>query len=279
MKTVNRIKDLQNDLAQERSRGKRIGFVPTMGALHEGHLSLVRRCIAENDVCVASIFVNPTQFNDINDLDTYPRTPERDRDKLEAAGCHYLFAPSVQEMYPEPDTRLFDFGTLDKVMEGKHRRGHFNGVAQIVSKLFDAVEPQRAYFGEKDFQQIAIIKAMTAQAGYRTEIVSCPILREADGLAMSSRNMKLSPEQRLKAPLIAQTLKESSTLAATKTVGEVKAYVTGTLDADPLLRVEYFEIVDTGTLAPVSRWDEAPRPIGCIAVFCGQVRLIDNVMY
>jgi pantoate--beta-alanine ligase len=280
MKTVNSIRDLKNFLAKERSQNRSIGFVPTMGALHEGHLSLVKRCLSENAVCVVSIFVNPTQFNDKNDLDTYPRTLEKDRDMLEAAGCHYLFAPSEEEMYPEPDTRVFSFGTVDRVMEGAHRPGHFNGVAQIVSKLFSAVEARRAYFGEKDFQQIAVIREMARQLNCPTEIVACPILREDDGLAMSSRNARLSDGQRRIAPLIARTLKESSAFAPDKkTVGEIKEYVVNTLNSEPLLRVEYFDIVDGHTLNSIERWTETACPVGCIAVFCGDVRLIDNIQY
>ncbi|MDR1644601.1 MAG: pantoate--beta-alanine ligase [Tannerellaceae bacterium] len=279
MKTVSNIKVLRNYLAEERLQNKHIGFVPTMGALHEGHLSLVKRCLEENDVCVVSIFVNPTQFNDKNDLEAYPRTPEADADLLEAAGCHYLFVPSVEEMYPEPDTRVFDFGNIGRVMEGAHRPGHFNGVAQIVSKLFDAVEARRAYFGEKDFQQIAVVREMARQLGYATEIVACPILREADGLAMSSRNRRLDSKQRRKAPLIAKILKESLRLVPQMSVQEVKDFVIDTLNNEPLLCVEYFEIVDGQTLMPVNHWDQTASPTGCIAVFCGQVRLIDNIMY
>jgi pantoate--beta-alanine ligase len=279
MKTVNSIKDLKNFLAKEKSFNNSIGFVPTMGALHEGHLSLIKRCLEENDVCVASIFVNPTQFNDKKDLAAYPRTPEKDRRLLEAAGCHYLFAPSESEIYPEPDTRVFDFGTLDRVMEGAHRPGHFNGVAQIVSKLFEVVEPQRAYFGEKDFQQVAVVRRMVEQSGYPVQIVACPILREADGLAMSSRNMRLTTAQRQKAPLIARTLKESRNFAPGQTVRQVKDFVIDTLNEEPLLRVAYFEIVDGHTLMSVDTWEETTYPVGCIAVFCGEVRLIDNIMY
>jgi pantoate--beta-alanine ligase len=279
MITVKSIESLKAFLTKERVSGRSIGFVPTMGALHEGHLSLVKRCIAENEVCVASIFVNPTQFNDRKDLAAYPRTPDKDRLMLEDAGCHYLFAPTEQEMYPQPDTRIFSFGTLDKVMEGAQRPGHFNGVAQIVSKLFDAVEPQRAYFGEKDFQQIAVIREMVRQEGYNVEIVPCPIMREADGLAMSSRNMRLDAVQRQKAPLIARTLKESRNFATGKTVGQVKDFVINALNEEPLLRVEYFDIVDSRTLRSINSWDETTQPVGCIAVFCADVRLIDNVMY
>ena len=225
MKTVSSIQELKAYLAAERQDNKQVGFVPTMGALHAGHLSLVKRCREENDVCVVSVFVNPTQFNDKHDLETYPRTLDKDCALLETAGCDYVFAPSVEEMYPEPDTRTFDFGTVSAVMEGARRPGHFNGVAQIVSKLFYAVEPNRAYFGEKDFQQIAVIRAMVKQLQIPVEIVACPIVREADGLALSSRNVRLTPEQRQKAPLIARTLKESVTFAAGKSVQEVIDYV------------------------------------------------------
>ncbi|MDR2808981.1 MAG: pantoate--beta-alanine ligase [Tannerellaceae bacterium] len=279
MKTVNSIKDLKGHLAQERLKTKHIGFVPTMGALHDGHLSLVKHCVDENEVCVTSIFVNPTQFDDKNDLTTYPRTLDKDSALLETAGCNYLFAPSEKEMYPEPDTREFDFGNLACVMEGVHRPGHFNGVAQIVSKLFYAVGPCKAYFGEKDFQQIAIIQAMVERLNLNVEIVPCPILREADGLAMSSRNVRLTAQERTQAPRIAQTLKESAALAPDKTVRQVRDFVTHTLNNEPLLHVEYFEIADRHTLMPIDRWTDTTRPIGCIAVCCGNVRLIDNIMY
>jgi pantoate--beta-alanine ligase len=279
MKIVNRVIDLTNCLVEERLKNRQIGFVPTMGALHDGHLSLIKRCVEENDVCVASIFVNPTQFNDKNDWVTYPRTLDKDTVLLETAGCDYLFAPSEDEMYPEPDIRLFNFGTLSQVMEGAHRPGHFNGVAQIVSKLFDAVGVCKAYFGEKDFQQIAIIRNMVEQLNINVQIVSCPILREADGLAMSSRNVRLTGEQRQKAPLIAQTLKESINFVPDKTVREVRDFVINRLNNEPFLRVEYFEIVDGHTLMFIHQWAETTYPVGCIAVFCGDVRLIDNIMY
>jgi pantoate--beta-alanine ligase len=279
MKIVNSIKEMKNFLSKERENGLSVGFVPTMGALHKGHISLINRCVGEDDVCVVSIFVNPTQFNDKKDLETYPRTPEKDIAMLEAAGCSYLFAPSEHEMYPVPDTRVFDFGQLTQVMEGEHRPGHFNGVAQIVSKLFAAVEPDRAYFGEKDFQQVAVIRAMTKQLRIPTQIIACPILREADGLAMSSRNVRLSKEQRQKAPLIARTLKESATFANGKSVKEVIDYVTNTLNREPVMRVEYFDIVDGYTLLSVGDWSETTYPVGCIAIYCGEVRLIDNIAY
>ena len=279
MKTVSSIQELKAYLAAERQDNKQVGFVPTMGALHAGHLSLVKRCREENDVCVVSVFVNPTQFNDKHDLETYPRTLDKDCALLETAGCDYVFAPSVEEMYPEPDTRTFDFGTVSAVMEGARRPGHFNGVAQIVSKLFYAVEPNRAYFGEKDFQQIAVIRAMVKQLQLPVEIVACPIVREADGLALSSRNVRLTPEQRQKAPLIARTLKESVTFAAGKSVQEVIDYVVNRINAEPDMRVEYFEIVDGNTMEAIGQWTDTTYPVGCITVYCGEVRLIDNIKY
>ena len=279
MKIVSSIKELKGYLAEEKQNNKRIGLVPTMGALHDGHLSLVKRCVEENEVCVVSVFVNPTQFNDKHDLETYPRTLDKDCVLLESAGCDYVFAPSVEEMYPEQDTRTFDFGTVSQVMEGARRPGHFNGVAQIVSKLFYAVEPDKAYFGEKDFQQIAVIRAMVKQLAIPVDIQACPILREADGLALSSRNTRLTPEQRQKAPLIARTLKESITFAAGKSVRETIDYVIDTIDSDSVMRVEYYEIVDGHTLEAIQDWAETDYPVGCITVYCGEVRLIDNIKY
>lgn len=279
MKIVNNIQELKRYLAQERQHNKQIGFVPTMGALHNGHLSLVKRCVEENDVCVVSIFVNPTQFNDKNDLATYPRTLDKDSALLEPAGCDYIFAPTEAEMYPEPDTRTFDFGTVSAVMEGARRPGHFNGVAQIVSKLFYAVEPDNAYFGEKDFQQIAVIRAMVKQLNIPVKINACPILRENDGLALSSRNVRLTPEQRQKAPLIARTLKESTNFATGKSVQEMVDYVVNTINTDPVMHVEYYEIVDGITMESIKDWSDADYVVGCITVYCGEVRLIDNVEY
>lgn len=279
MKRVNSIQELKRYLAEERQHNKQIGFVPTMGALHNGHLSLVKRCVEENDVCVVSIFVNPTQFNDKNDLATYPRTLDKDSALLEPTGCDYVFAPTEAEMYPEPDTRTFDFGTVSAVMEGARRPGHFNGVAQIVSKLFYAVEPDNAYFGEKDFQQIAVIRAMVKQLNIPVKINACPILREEDGLALSSRNVRLTPEQRQKAPLIARTLKESTNFAAGKSVQEVIDYVVNTINADPVMRVEYYEIVDGITMESIKDWSDTDYAVGCITVYCGEVRLIDNIRY
>ena len=279
MKIVSSIKDLKNFLALEREKGKKVGLVPTMGALHAGHISLVKRCVAENDICVVSDFVNPTQFNDKHDLETYPRTLDADCALLESVGCDYVFAPSVAEMYPEPDTRVFNLGPVAEVMEGPRRPGHFNGVAQVVSKLFYIVEPDNAYFGEKDFQQIAVIREMVRQLNLPVHIVDCPILREADGLALSSRNTRLTPEQRQKAPVIARTLKESTTFVPAKSVQEVIDYVVNTINQVPEMEVEYFEIVDGNTMQPIQNWSDTTYPVGCITVYCGEVRLIDNIKY
>ncbi|GAB6395563.1 MAG: pantothenate synthetase [Bacteroidales bacterium] len=249
-----------------------------MGALHDGHLSLVKRCAGENDICVVSIFVNPSQFNEKKDFETYPRTPDKDCKMLLPAGCRYVFAPAEKEMASAPG-HAFDLGRVAEVMEGAYRPGHFDGVAQIVGKLFDIVEPDKAYFGEKDFQQIAVIKVMTKQLNRSVQIVSCSVVREPDGLAMSSRNVRLTPMQRQKAPLIAKTLKESLAFAPGRSVGDAVAYVVDTINHDPVFRVEYFEIVDGNTLGTIHDWAETAAPVGCIAVYCGEVRLIDNIKY
>lgn len=279
MKIVHAIKDLQEALADLRAQGKTVGLVPTMGALHAGHASLVKRSVAENDATVVSVFVNPTQFNDKNDLAKYPRTLEADCRLLEQCGATVVFAPSVEEIYPEPDTRHFSFPPLDTVMEGAYRPGHFNGVCQIVSKLFDLVKPDRAYFGEKDFQQLAIIREMVRQLKFPLQIVGCPIVREADGLALSSRNARLSAEQRQQALKISQTLFASVDYAATHTVAQTQQFVEDAIAAAPGLRLEYFELVDGNTLQKIADWGDTDYAVGCITVFCGEVRLIDNIKY
>lgn len=279
MKVIHTIKDLQAELSVLKAQGKKVGLVPTMGALHAGHASLVKRSVNENEVTVVSVFVNPTQFNDKNDLVKYPRTLDADCKLLEACGATYAFAPSVEEMYPEPDTRQFSYAPLDTVMEGAFRPGHFNGVCQIVSKLFEAVKPHRAYFGEKDFQQLAIIREMVRQMQFDLEIVGCPIVREEDGLALSSRNVRLSAEERENALKISQTLFKSRTFAATHTVSETLKFVEDAITAVPGLRLEYFEIVDGNTLQKVDNWNQTSYVVGCITVFCGDVRLIDNIKY
>lgn len=279
MKVIHTIKDLQAELSVLKAQGKKVGLVPTMGALHAGHASLVKHSVNENEVTVVSVFVNPTQFNDKNDLVKYPRTLDADCKLLKACGATYAFAPSVEEMYPEPDTRQFSYAPLDTVMEGAFRPGHFNGVCQIVSKLFEAVKPHRAYFGEKDFQQLAIIREMVRQMQFDLEIVGCPIVREEDGLALSSRNARLSAEERENALKISQTLFKSRTFAATHTVSETLKFVEDAITAVPGLRLEYFEIVDGNTLQKVDNWNQTSYVVGCITVFCGDVRLIDNIKY
>lgn len=279
MKLIHTVQELRTELNAQRLAGKKIGFVPTMGALHEGHASLVKLAVAENDVVVVSDFVNPTQFNDQNDLLKYPRTLEADCELLEKVGAHYVFAPSVEEIYPEPDTRQFSYAPLDTVMEGKFRPGHFNGVCQVVSKLFMMVEPHCAYFGEKDFQQLAIIREMVKQMNFPIRIVGCPIVRESDGLALSSRNARLSDVQRVQALNISKTLFASKEYAATHTVEETQAFVEQAIAASEGLELEYFEIVDGLTLQKIAGWDETDYAVGCITVFCGEVRLIDNIKF
>ena len=273
------VAELQAKLSDARSRGT-IGLVPTMGALHAGHLSLIERARKENDTVVVSVFVNPTQFNNPTDLATYPRTEQADAALLENAGVDYAFMPSVEEVYPEPDNRQFDLGPVAEVMEGAMRPGHFNGVAQVVSKLFRFTEPDRAYFGEKDFQQIAVIRRMVELEGFKgLEIVDCPIKREADGLALSSRNVRLSAEQRSVAPAIALVLRSSLIKSREMSLADTKKWVIDTINTFPFMQVEYYEIVDALTMQPIAEWSDSKNPVGCITVFCGDVRLIDNIKY
>ncbi|MBO4814504.1 MAG: pantoate--beta-alanine ligase [Muribaculaceae bacterium] len=279
MKIISNPTELQKAVKSYREAGKSIGLVPTMGALHEGHKSLVVRARAENDVVVVSVFLNPTQFNNKEDLRTYPRTAEADAAMLESCGVDIAFMPSVDDIYPEPDTRVFHLGPVAEVMEGAMRPGHFNGVCQIVSKLFSFVEPDRAYFGEKDFQQIAVIRAMVTQLGFNLEIVPCPCVREADGLAKSSRNVRLTPTVRRVAPAIYKTLKESLDFASFHTVEQTHDWVVATLNAYPEMEVEYFSICDGITLQPVQDWNDTDYVVGCITVYCGDVREIDNITY
>ena len=281
MKVFKKIVDLQNALFEERKRGKEIGLVPTMGALHEGHASLVRRSVSENGVTVVSVFVNPTQFNDKNDLKNYPRNLEADCQLLESCGADYVLAPEVEEMYPTPDTRHFEFPPVSTVMEGAHRPGHFNGVCQVVSRLFYIVRPNRAYFGEKDWQQIAVVKAMVRQLGLGVQIVECPIVRDDDGLARSSRNSLLAPEERAIAPVIYKTLKDSLTYAKKHTLKETYDKVVADINKVEGLDVEYFSIVDGNSLQDVAEWEDSPYVVGCITVYCGKtsIRLIDHIKY
>ena len=281
IKVFNKIVDLQNQLFEDRKQGKEIGLVPTMGALHEGHASLVRRSVKENDITVVSVFVNPTQFNDKNDLKNYPRTLEADCRLLDACVADYVLAPSVEEMYPTPDQRQFEYPPVSTVMEGAHRPGHFNGVCQVVSRLFYIVKPLRAYFGEKDWQQIAVIKAMVRHLGITVQIVECDIVRDADGLAMSSRNTLLSKDERAIAPNIYKALKASIAYAKTHTVQETHDKVVSDINSIDGLDVEYFSIVDGNTLLDVDSWDASDSVVGCITVYCGKtpIRLIDHIKY
>jgi pantoate--beta-alanine ligase len=275
MKTFDKVKELQEELAQYQP--SEIGFVPTMGALHAGHRSLVEKARRECKIVVVSVFVNPTQFNDKTDLKNYPRTPEADLAILEEAGADIVLMPTVEEIYPEPDTRQFDFGLIDKVMEGATRPGHFNGVAQVVSRLFDIVKPGKAYFGEKDFQQIAVIKAMVKQLGLELEIVECPIIRDIDGLALSSRNLLLTAEHRVAAPEIYATLKQCADKAQQMTPQQLTEWVISEVEKSGLLKVIYFQAVDSLSMQEVASWQESEHIQGCIAVQAGAIRLIDNV--
>ena len=281
MKVVHTVSELKANLAAFRAEGKSVGLVPTMGALHEGHASLVRRSVSENDVTVVSVFVNPTQFNDKNDLAKYPRTLEADCTLLESLHADCVFAPSVEEVYPEPDTRSFSYPPTDTVMEGEFRPGHFNGVCQVVSKLFMMVEPDRAYFGEKDFQQIAVIRRMVEDLQFPLTIVPCPIVREESGLAMSSRNSLLTADEKELATNISRVLFISRHYAKNHTLAETQQWVIDTLNALDGLEVQYYEIVDGSSLESLKVWDDSEDIVGCITVFCGQipVRLIDNIRY
>ncbi len=279
MKVFETASGLNQAINEIKAKSPRIGFVPTMGALHPGHISLVKRSVSENDITVVSIFVNPTQFNDKNDLANYPRMLDKDLNLLEENGCDFVFAPTEKEMYPEADTRQFAFGSIEEVMEGKHRPGHFNGVGQVVSKLFEIVPAQKAYFGEKDFQQVAIIRKLVDMLQIPVGIISCPIFRETDGLAMSSRNMLLDEAQRKNAPFIYQTLKESLSKTGSMSVEQLKLWVVNTINTNPYLETEYFDIVDELSLQSIGTWDHKGGKVGCIAVRVGKIRLIDNIRY
>lgn len=270
------IQETRSAAQSARLSGKTIGFVPTMGALHEGHLSLVRQARQENDLVIVSIFVNPIQFNNPEDLKKYPRTLEKDLEMLASVQCDIVFTPSVDEMYPKSIEKTYDFGALAEVMEGAFRPGHFNGVAVVVQRLFEITLPHKAYFGEKDFQQLQIIKALVRIEKIEVEIVPCPISRESDGLARSSRNERLTPEMRAAAPYIQMVLREAKGLSDTHTAGQIMRYITQKFEDHPLLKLEYFSIADEETLQPVTGPIRAGS-IGFIAVFAGDIRLIDNI--
>lgn len=277
MQVITSIRELKLIISNIRRKGKTIGFVPTMGALHKGHISLLDKCLKDKNFSIASIYVNPSQFNDKNDLRNYPRDLEKDCKLLEQANCDLIFTPTDEEMYPEKDVRVFDFGTMGSVMEGKHRPGHFNGVAQIVTKLFDAVEPDKAYFGKKDFQQLAIIRKFSRDTNYSIDIIGCPIIREADGLAMSSRNQLLNKDQRKAAPLIYNTLRQAKSLIHSQSIPEIENYVEKTINNNPFLKLEYFQYVESDSLHQIRQFTPEVPVNACIAVFAGKLRLIDNI--
>jgi pantoate--beta-alanine ligase len=280
MITLRKVAEIQAELAAYRKSGLTTGFVPTMGALHKGHISLIERAKAENNIVVCSIFVNPTQFNDPKDLERYPRTLESDSRMLEKAGATLLFAPDIQEMYPSGTNHktAMNLGTLDKVMEGKLRPGHFEGVVQVVSRLFDIVPADNAYFGQKDWQQVAVIREMVKRLNYSTKIIACPIIREENGLAMSSRNVLLSPEERSLAAGIYQTLSAVKELTASRPLDSLTAFALSNLGKIKGMTAEYFEIVNAQTLLPVSKMEDAENIVACVAVKIGKVRLIDNMI-
>ena len=272
-------KEISKKIESLKSERNSIGFVPTMGTLHKGHLSLIECSANKNDKTVVSIFINPAQFNDKKDLENYPRSLDSDLRLLRESKCDIIFTPSVNEMYPEPDNRKFNFGNLDKIMEGKYRPGHFDGVAKIIVRLFEVISPHKAYFGLKDFQQLAIIKKLTKDLKFAIQIISCPTVRESDGLAMSSRNSLLSPEQRKHAAQIYHTLCQANINAAENDIDNIKEQVITTLNKIPFTEVEYFEIVDEIDLHPAENWDNKSGKVGCIAVRIGKVRLIDNIHF
>lgn len=279
MKIITRTDALKEAIDNAREDGKTIGFVPTMGALHDGHLSLIRASLSNGDFLVVSIFVNPTQFNDPGDLERYPRDMKSDLDLLKNYPVDLVFTPEVEEMYPVKDTRIFDLAPLDSIMEGKYRPGHFNGVAQIVSKLFYAVTPDRAYFGQKDFQQLVVIRKLASILRLDIEIIGCPIIREKDGLAMSSRNRRLTKAGRAAAPFIYQTLQKAVQMKHSHTPEEVKEFVISEINNHPLMEAEYFEIVEDQNIHNIKSWKTKANIIGCIAVQLNGLRLIDNVYF
>lgn len=279
MQIFNTQKAVSEFVENQKENNKLVGFIPTMGALHEGHLALIRNSLSQNHITVVSIFVNPTQFNNPEDYKYYPVYIEKDIELLEEAGCDALFHPDVDEMYPEPDNRKFDFGDLEHVMEGQYRPGHFNGVAQVVTKLFDAVPAQRAYFGQKDFQQLTIVRKLVKDYQIPVEIIACPTVREPDGLAMSSRNDRLTSGMRNKAPVIYQMLLKAKSMYGKKSIPEIKKYVVENINKIRGFDVEYFEIVDHETLQPVNDNSLKTKVTACIAVQVKQVRLIDNINF
>jgi pantoate--beta-alanine ligase len=278
MLVLHKITEIRSVISEEKRKGKTIGFVPTMGALHPGHISLINFSKQQTDITVCSIFVNPTQFNNQADLKHYPRTPDADIKLLEAAGCDILYMPEVSDVYPENDNRKFDFGYLDTILEGATRPGHFNGVGQVVSILLEGVKPDKAFFGSKDYQQVMVVKSLVKQLSLQVEIIPCPILRESDGLAMSSRNTRLSPEERKIAALIPQWMQEAITIIKKKGIEAAKQFINEKVSKIPEMKLDYYEVCDAETLKPISEITPNEKAVTLIAVFVGNIRLIDNWM-
>jgi len=279
MKIYNKTDPVIREINGLKKRGMTIGFVPTMGALHKGHLSLLHRAREANHIVAASIFINPLQFNDKRDLVNYPRTIDEDIEQLESAGCDLLYAPSEEEIYRGHKQIIYDFGHLGNIMEGRFRKGHFNGVATVVHKLFEIIKPDRAYFGEKDFQQLVIVNKLTQDYALPVEIISCPTIREDDGLALSSRNRLLTKKQRKDASLIPDVLFEARDKALYMSVDEIREWVINRISSNKEFDLEYFEIVDSVELKEITKWSEQKQKVGCIAVKVGDVRLIDNILF
>lgn len=280
MLVFKRIVDLQKYLNSLKIKGLQIGFIPTMGALHQGHVSLITKSKNENDITVVSIFVNPTQFNDVKDLEKYPRTPERDIEMTTEAACDVLFMPDAEEVYPQGTvaTKKFNFGKLDKVLEGTFRPGHFDGMAQVIHRLLEIIKPQRMYMGQKDFQQFTIVAAMLGQIKSKTELIMCDVVREKDGLAMSSRNARLSTDDRNKAALIHKTLHEAADMVGEHSPSDIQKIAVNKLRMEPSFKLEYFEIVDGRTLLPIRLFEDTDFAVAVTAVWVSDVRLIDNII-
>ncbi len=276
MLVFDKINELKEYLAIQKEKGLKVGFVPTMGALHQGHISLIAISKKETDLTVCSIFVNPTQFNNQADLTHYPRTPEVDAALLEKAGCNVLYMPDVKDVYPETDKRQFDFGYLDTILEAAHRPGHYNGVGQVVSILLEGIKPDKAYFGSKDYQQVMVVKDLVRQLKLNVEIIPCPILREADGLAMSSRNTRLNATERAIAATIPTMMQEALRLVKTKGIKDAKEYIATCVTKQPLMKLDYYEVCNAETLERLTEFDPSLKAVSLIAVFVGDVRLIDN---
>lgn len=276
MLVLNKIADVKQMIAEYKQQHKVVGFVPTMGALHQGHISLINQSKQHTDITVCSIFVNPTQFNNPEDLKHYPRTPDQDIKLLEEAGCDILYMPEVKDIYPENDTRKFDFGYLDSILEGATRPGHFNGVGQVVSILLEGVMPDKAFFGSKDYQQVMVVKSLVKQLSLPVEIIACPILREPDGLAMSSRNTRLTTEERIIAGMIPDMMQQANNIVKQQGIEAAKKFVVDLVAKISSMKLDYFEVCDAETLESLTNYNPKNKAVSLIAVFVGNIRLIDN---